>query len=162
LNRGLHGKIAGSVLRHASKNPNGLVSKSLGGGFQVSHYAGFRGGHKRALGHWDWEVDLARQRQLGKDSPALNTWRKRADRQRKAVEKEINDEMYQRGRNEGEALRHVASSSQNKDVQNYFRRLAASKADAAEGYAKMSLVSPGLIATGGGAAAVSLRKKEGK
>jgi hypothetical protein len=160
LNKGLHGKVAGAVLRHASKNPDGLVAKGLGGGYKVSHYAGFRGGHKRALGHWDWEVDLARETQLGKDSPALNAWRKRADRQRKAVEKEINDEMYHRGRNEGEALRHVASSSQNKDVQNYFRRLAASKADAADGYAKMSLVSPGLIAAGGGTTALSLRKKK--
>jgi hypothetical protein len=159
LNRGLHGKLAGAVLRYASENPGSLIAKKIGGDFKVSHYARFRSGPKQALGHWDWEVgELYKNKKLRPGR--LEKIQAEMDRGRRAVEQEMNSEMWRRGKSEGEALRHVAANTQNADARAYFDRLAMTKAGVAKQYAKMGALAPGAIMAGGGLAWAS-RKREG-
>lgn len=161
LNRGLHGRAAGAVLRYASENPGSLVAKKIGGDFKVSHYARFRAGHKQALGHWDWEVgELYKGKRLRPGR--LEKIQDEMSRGRKAVEDEMNQEMWKGGKSEAEALRHVAANTKSADAQEYFNKLAMTKAGVAKDYAKMSLAAPGLVVAGASGAYAASRRKEKK
>jgi len=176
MNRGVQGHVAGAILRHAKKNPEGFISKNIGGSFQTEHFARFRAGHKEALGHWDWEVgELYKHRAKGVVNPksgkmkkgmspeALAQKHEKLRKGREAAHAEINARLWKHGENESEAIRHVATKTQNADVRGYFDELAMTKARAAEGYAKKALLAPGAVAAGGAAAAASAtvgRKKK--
>jgi hypothetical protein len=173
LNQGVHGKVLGAALGHAKRNPEGPVSKAIQkipgskGDFGISHYARFRAGHREALNHWDWEVG-----EMIKKRPAVSTlW---GSKKPKGVSKEahiasehetlrtgrekthaaINEQLWTKGLNEQDAIRHVATRTEDPEIRGYFNKLAITKSGAAKGYAKKALLSPGLIA-GGGATAVA-------
>ena len=180
LNKGVQGKIAGKVLQHAKANPKGKVAKAVGGelgDYGVSHYARFRSGPREAMAHWDSEVgDLINHKGkqkgiLGADNNivaganpnavrTVNRRRGEMDRGRKAVNDEINEQLWHHGKSESEALRHVAENTKNKDSLAYFRNLAHHNAGAADKYAKISLAAPGLVIAGGATAGLSARRKE--
>ena len=180
LNKGIRGQIAGKILQHAKANPNGKVAQMVGGrlgDYGVSHYARFRSGPREAMKHWDSEVgDL--KNHLGKQDGILdaannfvpganpakvkNITRRRAqmDAGRKAVDDEINQQLWHHGKNEAEALRHVAENTKNPAALQYFKNLAHHNKGAAQKYAKMSLAAPGLIVAGGATAGLSARQKK--
>jgi hypothetical protein len=156
LNSGIHGKVIGKVLQTAKQKPGGMTAAVLrktgvaGDDFKVSHYARFRAGQKEALGHWDWEVG---QRVKSKSGHA------RMAKRRDAAQKEIQDRLYNYGQNEKEAIRHVATSTRNKDVRDYFDQLAAHKKGAAKMYARRLALAPVAVVGGAGVAAASSRKE---
>ena len=180
LNKGIQGKIAGKILQHAKANPNGKVAKVVGGelgDYGVSHYARFRSGPREAMKHWDSEVgDL--KNHLGKQAgildvdnnfvPGANAAKvkkiqARRDEMtagRKAVDDEINEQLWHHGKSEAEALRHVAENTKNPAALQYFKNLAHHNRGAAAKYAKISLAAPGLVVAGGTTAGLSMRKKE--
>ena len=180
LNKGIQGKIAGKILQHAKANPNGRVAKVVGGelgDYGVSHYARFRSGPREAMKHWDSEVgDL--KNHLGKQSGILdadnnfvpganpakvNNVVKRREQMaagRKAVDDEMNEQLWHHGKSESEALRHVAENTKNPDALQYFKNLAHHNKGAASKYAKISLAAPGLVVAGGTTAGLSVRRKE--
>jgi hypothetical protein len=156
LNSGIHGKVIGKVLQTAKQKPGGMTAAVLrktgvaGDDFKVSHYARFRAGQKEALGHWDWEVG-----QRIKSTSGHARMAKRRD----AAQKEIQDRLYNYGQNEKEAIRHVATSTRNKDVRDYFDQLAAHKKGAAKMYARRLALAPVAVVGGAGVAAASSRKE---
>jgi hypothetical protein len=180
LNKGIQGKIAGKILRHAKANPNGKVAKVVGGelgDYGVSHYARFRSGPREAMKHWDSEVgDL--KNHIGKRdgildadnnfvpgaNPAkVNNVVKRREQMaagRKAVDDEISEQLWHHGKSESEALRHVAENTKNPAALQYFKNLAHHNKGAASKYAKISLAAPGLVVAGGTTAGLSVRRKE--
>ena len=180
LNKGIQGQIAGKILQHAKANPNGKVAQMVGGrlgDYGVSHYARFRSGPREAMRHWDSEVgDL--KNHIGKQDGILdadnnfvpgahpakvNTIKKRRaqmDAGRKAVDDEINEQLWHHGKSEAEALRHVAENTKNPAALQYFKNLAHHNKGAAAKYAKMSLAAPGLIVAGGATAGLSARQKK--
>jgi len=173
LNRGIHGKVIGAVLKRAKENPNGWIAKKLGGDFQTSHYARFRAGPKSALDHWDWEVgEMINSQTKGRINPktgkmkkALNPEKAKAAtdemaRGRSAFESEWKDKMYRGGMSESEAIRDVATNTKNTDIHAYMDRLAATKAKVAGAYAAKGLVAPGLVVAGGGGAYAASRKEK--
>ena len=180
LNKGVQGKIAGKVLQHAKANPKGKVAKAVGGelgDYGVSHYARFRSGPREAMAHWDSEVgDLVNHKGkqkgildadnnivAGANPNAVRTVNRRRgemDRGRKAVNDEINEQLWHHGKSESEALRHVAENTKNKDSLAYFKRLAHHNEGAADKYAKISLAAPGLVIAGGATAGLSARRKQ--
>lgn len=176
LNTGITGKVVGKSLEHARANPHGPVAKAIGkipgsngpagADFAISHYQHFRGGHRTALNHWDWEVgELFKHR----GRPAVNaaTGRAKPGMSKKRVDEEltglhigrektnaaIDHQIHNVGKSESEAIRHVATKSEDPDVRGYFDKLAMTKAGAAKGYAKKALVAPGLVIGGGALAA---------
>jgi hypothetical protein len=180
LNKGVQGKIAGKILQHAKANPKGKVAKVVGGelgDYGVSHYARFRSGPREAMKHWDSEVgDL--KNHIGKQQGILDAnnnfvpganpakvkkTQARRDEMaagRKAVDDEINEQLWHHGKSESEALRHVAENTKNPAALQYFKNLAHHNRGAAAKYAKISLVAPGMVVGGGATAGLSMRRKE--
>jgi hypothetical protein len=133
MNRGITGAITKRVLEHTRKNPTGFVARNLGIKHDMaqSHYDAFRGSPKRALEHWDWEyggllehrVEQAllpvAKREVGWEKETLT--RAAADRTHRIMARgrkivtgdtpyggAINEVMQKTGKNEMDALRHVA------------------------------------------------------
>lgn len=175
LNHGLHGKAVGAVLAHANRNPKGWISKRMGGDFQVSHFQRFRAGHLQALHHWDWEVaKMMEDRAIPKPNPhtgrmttklspaRLKQYQNSMHIGREKTHAAIEEQLYKHGKNESEAIRHVATNTNDPDIQRYFDNLAMTKAKASEGYAKKAIIAPGMIAGGGGLAAIGASDKKKK
>ena len=161
LNSGVHGKLAGVALRRAVENPKGIIAKMIGDkgdGFASSHYARFRSGPKEAMSHWDYEHGLTlKNRGAGRPAEWLKSRQDKMHFNREAAQAEINDQLWNRGKSESEAIRHVATKSQNPKVQAYFNELASHKREAANKYAKIALLSPAAIIAGGGIAAAGAK-----
>jgi hypothetical protein len=157
LNKGVHGKIVGKVIRHAGAYPEGKVNKALGGAGGISHYANFRAGPKNALQKWDGEVvDDILAKPEGLTGPALTAKMTARKKIARAHEKKWDDvyadveEHVERGHSEAESIRKVLTKPENAD---YARKLVAHKAENIPYYARIAAVSPGLILAGGGVAA---------
>lgn len=169
LNRGVQGKVMGSAIEHMDKNPDGVISKAFGGqekglrDFKRGHFAGFRRGTAGALGHWDQEVGWQTEnRGLGKSAKWLAGRRTEAAANRVATQDAMNDQMWNHGKNEQEALRHVATTTQDPKIQKHFTDLAINKSKAVGVYTGASLTSPALVVGGVAAAAAALPKKDEK
>lgn len=159
LNRGPQGVVAGKVIQgmRVSTKP-GTKDR-----FMADHYARFRAGDKQALGHWGYEVGeslyqsgikkgMTSQAAAGRMRPFLSGQMK--------VNKAMDNQMNNKGRNESEALKAVSRNT-DPEVQGYFRRLAAHKTGAVKRrYGPLATIPPAAIAAGAGLLAASRKKKE--
>ena len=133
MNRGVTGAITGKLLSHVKKHPKGFIARNLGMDNEMArtHYEAFRRGPVPAAKHWDYEyggllehrvkqASLPRaQRAKGWENETAN--RTSADRTHRIMARgrkdifgstpydgAINDVMARTGKNEMDALRHVA------------------------------------------------------
>lgn len=163
LNKGIQGKVVGAALHHGVQDPGGVIGRRVvvgsPGHFGPGHFARFRAGPMEALRHWDYEHGALLSHRLSRPNLRPRAKAMYQDLQtrmhygREAAHSEIAEALHHKGMNEDEALHHVATTSTNPKVHDYFNQLASSKEGAGKHYAKLSLWSPGLIAGGGGAAA---------
>jgi hypothetical protein len=172
LNTGVKGRAAGAFLQAGLEHPESLIgklsNKVTGSPFQREHFQRFRAGPIQALDHWHQEhkwilenkikkgVKWAGDPENPRSLPHFEEGGQRAKTQ-------IYQRLWHHGQNEREALQHVASSSTDPVIQNYFKEMYGSKRRVIGQYGKESLAaSAGLSAVGAGtiAAANWPRKKQ--
>jgi hypothetical protein len=184
LNTGLKGKAVGGVIEHILHNPESPVTKAfakanygsneLGPRLAGEHFARFRASPMHALGFWDFEhsmlhegkfnARMAAAKEGGRDTAKIEARRQRQLDEmhygREEAHRQIKEQIEVHGKNEMDAIKHVAYNSDHPQVQHYFDELAASKAGAVAKYTNMALASPAMIAAGGVAVAAGRKKNE--
>lgn len=156
LNQGPQGIVAGKIIqRNRAKTQPGSIGR-----FMADHYARFRAGPKEALGHWSYEVGQSVAQSAARKGKSVDEAIKPFNAARVKTEAAINDQLWNQGKNEIEAIRAVASNP-DPEIQSHFRRLAAHKTGAVKRrYGPLAAASPAAIIAGGGLLAASRRKKQ--
>lgn len=187
LNKGITGKISGKIvqssIRGRTASGGDLFNPRHFGNFRAGPLNALK--HWDAEHSWQIEHKVAERSgdlsvksgDVGKTIAAVRNrppngmnhglWNKYLDKQQRTVDEmhygrekthaAIHEQINQ-GKNEIEAIKHVAYNSSDPQVQNYFTHLHNSKLKGFKQYAKIATISPGLIA-GGAAATVYGRKK---
>jgi hypothetical protein len=150
LNRGITGKLAGVALR----NPKHPVVKALLPGaksgikkLDLAHYSAFRSSPTEALDAWAGEVAASMRPGKAREAHIAHYQKLQGHLQN----------LWSKGFNEREALRHVATDPVH---ENFFRRLAAHKAGPTKHYQKITAGLAAIPATAGAAVAATTRKND--
>ena len=171
--------LFGHTIEHIMKHPEGAVAKAfkavpggygsgdIGQRLASEHFARFRSSPMSALNFWDYEQGMQAAGKIPKQNAAAKalgeTYLRRSRlRHRKAVADElhygrekahaaIKQQIEVHGKNEMDAIKHVAYHHDDAQVQGYFNRLAMTKTGAINEYTKKALYSPALMAGGAGA-----------
>lgn len=159
LNSGPQGVLAGKIIQYRrSRTKAGSLDR-----FMADHYARFRSGPREALRHWDYEVGESLYQSASRKGLKPEQIKARMEgfnKSREKVHAAIDQQLWNHGKNETEAIRSVAHT-EDQDIQNHFRRLAAHKTEAVKRrYGPLSALSPASIAAGSGMYAIGRKKKE--
>jgi hypothetical protein len=184
LNTGVRGKALGKVVQNAIEQPRGVIAKGLratvGTGpsgkaeDMFQHFARFRSSPMNALNHWDMETITEHSNRWARQDAAAVVRGKPMSQKAYDRRKEIWDthaigrekvhaaikEQLTTGKNEMEAIKHVAYNNSDPHVQTFFGNLAQHKEGVSKIYGAAALASPALIAAGGAGIVVGRKKDQ--